>query len=146
MRQSLRKMLLWHGVGLLCYLAGMLLFLVVAVDVFLAPPENSLANLTTGDTVILLGSVVLLVTGRIISWKGGGGTGMMDGVQTIRGQGPDQSKLEELGYRMPHSTSDTADTDVADEDDAGAIRCSECGTANEPTFRYCSNCSNRLSK
>lgn len=144
MRPSFRKMLLWHGVGLLCYLAGMLLFLVVAVSVFLAPPENSLANLTTGHMAILLGSIVLLVVGRVMSWKGGGGAGMMGGIQTIREQRPDQSKLEELGYQMPASTSDTPDADGAGEDDAGTITCSECGATNEPTFRYCSNCSARL--
>lgn len=143
MRQSLRKMLVWQGVGLLCYLAGMLLFLVVAVGVFLAPPEHSLANLTTGDMAVILVSIVLIVTGRLISWMGGGESGtMMEGVRTIRRQDPDQSKLEELGYQMPSDASDGVDTDGMGEE--SVIKCSECGATNERTFRYCSTCSSRL--
>lgn len=143
MRQSLRKMLLWQGIGLLFYLGGMLLFLLVAVSAFLAPPESSFANLTTGDMAMLVMSVVLLATGRVISRKGGWETdAVMGSVSTIRGQGPNQSKLEELGYQMPPDASN--DADVIYEDGEISIRCTECGAKNEQTFDYCNNCSSRL--
>lgn len=143
MRQSLRKTLLWQGIGLLFYLGGLLLFLLVAVSAFLAPPENSLANVTTGDMAMILMSVVLLATGRVISWKGGGETGaMMGSASTIRGQGPDQSKLEELGYQIPPDAS--GDADVTYEDGEVYAKCNECGAKNEQTFDYCNNCSSRL--
>lgn len=143
MRQSLRKTLLWQGIGLLFYLGGMLLFLLVAVSAFLAPPENSLANVTTGDVAMLLISMVLLATGRVISWKGGEETGtIMGSASTIRGQGPEQSKLEELGYQIPPDPSDEAN--VAYEDGEIYVRCNECGAKNQQTFDYCNNCSGRL--
>lgn len=145
MRQSLRTMMVWQGVGLLFYLAGMLLFLVVAVGVFLAPPENSLANLATGDMALILVSVLLLVFGRVISWKFGGEAGaMMGSVSTIRGRGPDQSKLEELGYQIPPEESSEPESDVVYEDGEVYTRCPECGARNEREFDYCSNCSSRL--
>lgn len=145
MRQSLRRTLLWQVVGLLFYLGGLLLFLVVAVSAFLAPPGRSLANLTTGDVALLLVSVVLLVTGRVMSWKGGEKTGTMVGaISTIREQRPDQTKLEELGYQIPPDSSDDTDTSVIYEDGGLYRRCTECGAKNERSFDYCSNCSSRL--
>lgn len=121
----------------------MLLFLVVAVSVFLAPPANSVENLTTADAAVLLVSMLFLVTEKVISWKGGGAAGTMMGtVGSIRRQGPDQSKLEELGYRMPPDTADEAD--VTDVDGEDVVTCSECGIQNEQTFSYCENCSSRL--
>lgn len=145
MRRSLRKTLLWQGVGLLFYLAGMVLFLVVAVNAFLEPPANSLANVTTGDMAALLVSVLLLVVGRVISWKLGGGTGAMIGSGgTIRSQAPKQSKLEELGYQMPPEESNDAGSNFDYEDGEIYIRCPECGAKNEPEFEYCNNCSSQL--
>jgi hypothetical protein len=147
MRQSLRKTLLWQAVGLLFYLAGMVLFLLVAVGAFLAPPANSLASLTSGDMVLILVSVSLLVVGRVIGWKFGGGAGTMTGsVGAIRGGGPDQSKLEELGYHVPPEETGEPDSDVVYEDGELYARCTECGAKNEQEFDYCSNCSSQLSE
>ena len=144
MRQSLRKTLLWQGIGLLFYLAGMGLFLVMAVSVFLAPPQNSLANLTTGDMLLGMVSVGLLVVGRVLSWKFGGETSPMGAVTTIRGQGPNQSKLEELGYQIPPEDSGNPDSGVMYEDGTVYVQCSECGAKNEQQFEYCNNCSSQL--
>ena len=144
MRQSLRKTLLWQGIGLLFYLAGMGLFLVMAVSVFLAPPQNSLANLTTGDMLLGMVSVGLLVVGRVLSWKFGGETSPMGAVTRIRGQGADQSKLEELGYQIPPEDSGNPDSGVMYEDGTVYVQCSECGAKNEQQFEYCNNCSSQL--
>ena len=144
MRQSLRKTLLWQGIGLLFYLAGMGLFLVMAVSVFLAPPQNSLANLTTSDMLLGMVSVGLLIMGRVLSWKFGGETSTMGAVTTIRSQGPNQSKLEELGYQIPPEDSGNPDSGVTSEDGTVYVQCAECGVKNEQQFEYCNNCSSQL--
>jgi len=145
MRQSLRKTLLWQGVALLLYLAGMVLFLVVAVSVFLSPPANSVANLTTGDMVVIGVSLLLIVAGRVIGWKYGGEVNTVGTtIQGIRHQKPEQSTLEELGYQMPPEETDTADSTTTYEDGKLYIQCPECGTQNDPQFQYCSNCSSQL--
>lgn len=147
MRQSFRKMLLWQGVGLLLYLAGMVLFLVVAVDAFLGPGD-AVGPVTTGHVVAVLASVALLLAGRAISWKLGGAVGGDTGVGgtfgAVRDQGPNQSKLEELGYRMPPEDSDGRRSDTVYEDGEVYVRCPECGEPNEPGFDYCGNCSSEL--
>jgi hypothetical protein len=148
MRQSLRKTLLWQGVGLLFYLAGMVLFLAVAVNAFLAPPANSFGTVTTGDIAVLLVSVGLLVLGRAISWKLGGDVGGEAGAAgalgRIRGRNPNQSRLEELGYRMPPEESDDSSSDTVYEDGEVYVRCPECGEPNERGFDYCGTCSGEL--
>jgi hypothetical protein len=144
MRQSLRKTLLWQAVGLLFYLAGMVLFLVVAVEAFLAPPASSFGNVATGELLVLLVSVVLLVTGRVIGWKLGGDTGVAGTVASVRGRGPEESKLEELGYRMPVEESENSGSGVVYEDGEVYVRCPDCGEPNEREFDYCGNCSSQL--
>jgi hypothetical protein len=145
MRQSLRKTLLWQGVALLLYLAGMVLFLVVAVNVFLAPPANSVANLTTGDMGVIGMSLLLIVAGRVIGWKYGGEANTVGTtIQGIRHQKPEQSTLEELGYQMPLEETDTGDAAMAYDDGEVCTQCPECGTQNDPQFQYCSNCSSQL--
>jgi hypothetical protein len=147
MRQSLRKTLLWQGVGLLFYLAGMVLFLAVAVNAFLAPPANSFGAVTTGDIAVLLVSVALLLFGRAISWKLGGdvgGAGAMGTLGRVRDRRPNQSKLEELGYRMPPDESDDRGSDTVYEDGEVYVQCPECGEQNERGFDYCGNCSSEL--
>lgn len=144
MRRSRWKTLLWQGVGLLFYLAGMLLFLFVAVNTFFGPPGGMVTDLTFDDLVMLLLSVALIVTGRGISWKAGSEGAMTGMVGTIRDRGPEQSKLEELGYQIPPEVSDERDRAVVYEDGEVYHRCPECGTKNEQTYQYCSNCSSRL--
>mgnify|MGYP000586771331 CR=1 FL=1 len=148
MRQSLRKALLWQGVGLLFYLAGMVLFLVVAVNAFLAPPSNSFGSVTSGDIAVLLVSVALLLVGRAISWKlggdVGGDAGAMGTLGRLRDRNPNQSKLEELGYRMPPEDADGRNSDTVSEDGEVYVRCPECGGKNERGFDYCGNCSSKL--
>jgi len=147
MRQSLRKSLLWQGVGLLFYLAGMILFLVVAVDAFFGPGD-AVGPVTTGHIVAMLVSLALLLTGRAIGWKLGGDVGGDPGVGgtlgAIRNRNPNQSKLEELGYQMPPEESDDRSSDTVYEDGEVYVRCSECGEKNERGFDYCGNCSGKL--
>jgi len=148
MRQSFRKTLLWQGVGLLFYLAGMVLFLLVAVNAFLGPSGISFGAVTTTDIVLLLVSAGLLVTGRMIGWKFGGDVGGRAGaagtISRIRGQRPKQSKLEELGYHVPPEESDDSASDFVYEDGEMSVRCPECGATNEQGFDYCGNCSSKL--
>jgi len=148
MRQSLRKTLLWQGAGLLFYLAGMVLFLLVAVNTFLGPSGVSFGGVTTVDIVLLLVSTGLIVIGRVIGWKLGGDVGGQTGAAgtlgRIRGQGPKQSKLEELGYQIPPEESDHTESNFVYEDGEMSVRCPECGATNEQGFDYCGNCSSRL--
>jgi len=147
MRQSLRKTMLWQGVGLLFYLAGMVLFLVVAVDAFLGPGD-AVGPVTTGHVAAMLVSVALLLTGRAISWKLGGDVGGdpagMGVLGRVGDENPNQSKLEELGYRMPPEDSDDHNSDTIYEDGEVYVRCPECGEKNERGFDYCGNCSGEL--
>lgn len=143
MQKSLWKAFLWQGVGLLFYFAGMLVFLVVAVNVFLSPPANSLENLSDGHVVSLLVSVVLIVVGRLIGWKFGGDLSLS---QMYRGAparpGSDQSRLEQLGYQVrPEASEERPDPP---DDGEPALVCRECGAHNEPGYRYCGNCSSEL--
>lgn len=140
MRRSTWRLLLWQGLGLLCYVAGMLLFLVVAIGVFLAPPENSLSNLSVDHLPFILASLVLIVLGRVISWKYGGGS-MLGG---FRPDQPETSPLEDLGYRVPSESTDDSDTGFRYEDGEMTIVCPECGTENDPDYTYCRDCSAQL--
>jgi hypothetical protein len=148
MRQSLRKTLLWQGVGLLFYLAGMVLLFLVAVNTFLGPSGVSFGGVTTGDIVLFLVSTGLIVIGRVIGWKLGGDIGGDAGaagtLSRIRGQRPQQSKLEELGYHVPPEEAHDSESDFVYEDGEMSVRCPECGATNEQGFDYCGNCSSRL--
>jgi hypothetical protein len=137
---------------MLFYLFGMVLFLAVAVGAFLAPPENSLANMTTGDIAVIFLSVAMLVTGRLINWKYGGETSMLAGATVGRGhapgnQDPNQTRLEQLGYHVPPESAAAGDDgEDGDEDDieGPVVVCTECGTRNGTDFRFCRECSSEL--
>lgn len=145
MRKSLWKAFAWQGVGLLFYLAGMLLFMVVAINVYLSPPANSLGNLSEGHVVTLLASVALIAIGRMIGWKFGYGGSMVHLYRHgLPGQRPEQSQLQEMGYRIPPEPDDRGPSDVVYEDGELFLVCRECGTQNESEFSYCSNCSSEL--
>lgn len=144
MRPSRRRALLWQGAGLLLTLVGMVLFLVVTAGAFFAPPAYSLANLTTGDLALILGSTALLAVGRALVWKGGGEGGAVLGAPVIPRREPDRSTLEELGYRLPPEDADEGRDGGRPEGGEARVTCPECGAANDPGFRYCNRCSGRL--
>lgn len=147
MRPSRKKALLWHGASVLLYLGGMALFLVVAVSVFLAPPSNSFANLSTGDTVLVLVSVVFLVGGRYVGWRYGLGEQTLgDSVAALRDHEPEPSKLEQLGYRVSHDTPGETEQDTAYEDGSVYRVCPDCGANNDSEYRFCRECSAELSE
>lgn len=144
MRDSRRRLLLWQGASLLSYFVGMLLFLVVVMGI-ITSPEQSLATLTTGDLLALVASLILLGLGGLLSWKSGGTVGSgMGPIQMDANQGPEQSKLEELGYQIPpeHPTESEPTGDETGGYDQ--VRCPECGTRNDRSFTYCKQCSNEL--
>lgn len=155
MRSSLWKGFGWQLVGLLFYLTGMVVFLVIAVDVFLSPPEGSIENITSGHLTGIAVSVVLLVVGRTISWKyssgigglavGGYGFGGQPGVEDR----PDQTVLEEHGYyQSPPDADERSDNEDALERfetaTAEGTVCEACGTENAEEFDYCRNCAREL--
>lgn len=155
MRSSIRKGLGWQLLGLLFYLTGMVVFLVIAVDVFLSPPEGSIENIAAGHLTGIVLALVLLVVGRVISWKYGGGIGgLATGGYGFDGQPgaedhPDQTVLEEHGYYQsppdPEERPDEGDPERSFESVAaeGTV-CNSCGTENAEEFDYCRNCAAEL--
>ena len=146
MRSSTWKHFAWQALGLLFYLGGMLIFLVVMVEVFLSEPERSLANLSSAHMPFLLVSVLLIVFGRYIGYRFGGD--LTDG---MAGKGGPQSRrdsiLEDYGYDPSHSQEDDDDEpQYTYEDDTVFLRCPDCGEKNEPEFDYCGNCAAKLEK
>lgn len=147
MRRSMLRRLLWLVAGVGCYLVGMLVFLVVALDVFMAPPENSFENLSAEQLPFLAVAIVLLAVGSYINYRSGFGIGTR-----AFGQGPgpgpggpnEQSRTESVlkqhGYRVPPEESNESPAAGTNR-----IRCSECGAENEREYSYCSNCSAELS-
>jgi len=154
MRESLRKTLLWQAFGLLCYLAGLGLFLVVVVTAYFEPPENSLANLTTAHMAAILLSIALLVMGRTISWRVGDEWGVISGStgtvgdagppDSPRDRDPVESKLEELGYNVPREQPSSSAGGITYEDGRVRIRCAECGATNKQSYTHCRDCSSEL--
>lgn len=145
MRRSVLKSVLGQVGGLLFYLAGMVLFLFVMLDVFRSPPTNSIENLSAEHMGPLLLSVILIVTGRAISWKFGGDftmTAVYHGA-SLR-SGPQESRLEQLGYNLPPEESENRRSSFGYDDGEVYVVCSECGTRNETGYSYCSNCSAEL--
>jgi hypothetical protein len=144
MRKSLRKQLIWQGAALLSYFVGMILFLVVVMRV-VTSPEQSLATLTTGDVTALVVSVFFLGVGGLLSWKSGGTVGSgMGPIQMEPTQGPEQSKLEELGYQMPPDDPDESEPTTRGAVGHDDVRCPECGATNDRSFTYCKQCSSEL--
>jgi hypothetical protein len=146
MRSWSRKALLWQGVGILCYLAGLLVFVSVVIGVFLAPPQNSLANLSSGHVPILIASVALIVAGRLISYKYGVQNGLSGAVREYHGR-PEKSKLEELGYVIPPENEGSEgglERKLSLEEGELTVACNECGAENDPDYRFCGNCSAEL--
>jgi len=146
MRSWSRKALLWQAVGTLCYLAGLLVFVSVVIGVFLSPPENSLANFSSGHVPVLVVSTILIVAGRLISYKYGLQDGLSGAVREYRGR-PEMSKLEELGYVIPPENEGGEgglERELTLEDGELTVACNECGTENDPDYRFCANCSAEL--
>ncbi|WP_181685049.1 DUF7577 domain-containing protein [Halorhabdus salina] len=144
MRESLRKQLIWQGAALLSYFAGMLLFLVVVLRV-VGSPDLSLAALTTGDMVALVVSVILFGLGGLLSRKSGGSVGSgMGPIQMAQNQGPEQSKLEELGYQIPPEQPDESESTGDGPSGHDEVRCPVCGARNDRSFTYCKQCSSDL--
>jgi len=139
MRKSLRSALVWHALALLCYMAGVTLFVLGAVGPFLAPPEQSLANLTTGDIALVVGSLVLFAAGGAASAKSGWRNTLS--AASPWGTQPDHSRGD-LGSR----TDREADREPATayEDGELYVRCPECGAKNDTSYSYCGECSAEL--
>ena len=147
------RTILWQGLGLLCYLGGMIVFLVVGLDVYFAEPTGSLENMTTTHLSFFLVSLVLIVLGGGIMHKHGGGLGgmiggfggfgMSGGTSAADQAGPEKSRLEELGYVLPPEESDTPSVEAEPVED-NEVRCPSCGEINEAGYRFCGNCSAQL--
>jgi len=146
MRSSTLKSLLWQGAGMLCYLSGLILFVMVVIGVFLSPPENSMANLSASHTPVLTACAVLIVAGRAISYRYGVEDGLAGAIREYRGR-PEKTKLEELGYVIPpesESGEPGLEQKLSFEEGAVTVTCNECGAENDPDYRFCGNCSTEL--
>lgn len=145
MRRARKRALFWHGVGWLCYLVGLVLCLFTAVGIYLAAPSGSLENASSADLALLVGGASLIVGGRVVTMYQVGSPEMVPGtVEMIRNQGPEQSRLEELGYHIPPEASKESHSDFAYEDGEVRVVCEECGEHNESNFEFCRRCSEPL--
>ncbi|MFW6437231.1 MAG: DUF7577 domain-containing protein [Halococcoides sp.] len=139
MRDMYRSALIWHALALLCYLAGISLFVFGAVEPYLAPPERSLANLTTGHVALIAGSVVAFAAGGLANWKSGWRNTLPAaspwGTQPGRARGNLGEPSERERDREPPT---------AYEDGTLYVRCPECGAKNDTGYRYCGECSSEL--
>jgi len=141
MRESLRSALAWQALALGCYMAGVTLFVLGGVGPFLAPPERSLANLTTVDIAFVAGSIVLFAAGGVASWKSGWRNTLP--ATSSWGTQPDQSH-----GGLPDRNGREADREptTAYEDGELYLRCPECGATNDTSYSYCGECSTKLSR
>lgn len=146
------KNLLWQLLGVLCYLVGLLVFLVLIVDIYLSPPTNSIDNLSSGHAPIFAVSLLLIVIGRYVSYRFGSGVGFeavaSGGYHSQPHSQSDtqsraQSVLQKYGYR-DSSDPETDELPYEYEDGEVYITCQECGTRNEQEFDYCENCAAEL--
>jgi hypothetical protein len=140
MTPSLRRTLVWQALGMACYLLGIVLFLLVAVEVFLGGPEPSLASVSGVDTALMAIGVALIIVGQLINWKRGGAkAGSMGSPMESFGNAPKKTRLEELGYHLPPESSG-----YAYEDGDVYVVCENCGAKNDDEFRFCGGCSAEL--
>ncbi|MCU4744401.1 zinc ribbon domain-containing protein [Halobacteria archaeon AArc-m2/3/4] len=146
------KNLLWQLLGVLCYLAGMLVFLVLIIDVYLSPPANSIENLSSEHIPFFGVSFLLIVLGRYVSYRFGaeigfGSMGSGGYHSQPRSQAGDQSQaqsvLAKYGYR-DSSDPETDELPYEYEDGDVYITCQNCDTRNEQEFDYCENCAAKL--
>lgn len=157
MRESTLKQFAWQLVGLLFYLAGMVFFLIIVISVFVNEPDDPVAALAGDHLPLLLMSMVLILLGRVISWKFGTGLNVgafgsgnfqSPGVGPGTNDRPDETVLEQHGYyHSPRETDDDEDDGIPPyEPEKSGIRCESCGTTNDPEYDYCGNCAAELPK
>lgn len=148
MRPETLKPLLWRLLGMLCYLAGMLVFLFVAIDAFAntSGPGVSFGSVSE-DQVLLLGlSLLLIAVGTLISRRLGGSFSQWAfGDAADTGASRERSVLEEYGYVTPEPDEDRPRYEYDEEGDAVYVYCQNCNAKNERGFTYCRNCSAELS-
>lgn len=134
--------------GVAASLLGTLVVAVVSVTVYLAPPANSVANLSGVHLVVIALGVCLILAGRLVSRTFGGDAGLLAGTMGARpDQGPDLNALEQLGYTMPPEDDESdGDGRLAYEDGDVFVVCGECGAKNDRGFRYCGSCSAELGR
>ncbi|WEL16500.1 Zn finger protein [Halorhabdus sp. SVX81] len=138
MRESLRSALAWQALALSCYMAGITLFVLGGVGPFLAPPEGSLANLTTGDIALVAGSVVLFAAGGAASWQSGWRNTLP--AASPWGTQPGGSRG---GFPGGDREADREPPTVYEDGELYA-RCPECGAKNDTSYAYCGECSSEL--
>lgn len=143
MQPAAWKRLLWQLLGLLFYAAGMVIFLVVMIGVYTAPPERSIENLSGVHVPYLLLSLLLVTFGGYVSRRFGARTQSAGGLDRGGPRGDQsQSTLERLGYVVPNDDEEALPYDY--EDGVVYVTCAECGTRNEQEYDFCSDCAARL--
>lgn len=142
MRQSLRRRLLRQGVGLLCYLAGLSLFLLAVAGTALGGDgvRTRHGGAPRGERPVARG-------GRgAVTWTAGGGPDtVIRSVRSERDRDSTESQLRARGYEVASEETERGPRFVTDDGEV-RLRCSECGTPNGPAHTYCERCSSRLSE
>lgn len=147
MAADLWRRLLWQVVGIICYLGGLVLFLVVAVDVYTAPPEGSFENLSLHHLALIGASVVLMVaSGGILFAHRNVPIGMIGPHHGVGGtrDSPGSRRSEDPLDQFPTDPPD--DPQPSQPDSGPGVRCPTCGVTNEEGYRFCRSCSSDLSR
>lgn len=151
----MRKQLAWLLLGLLFYVGGGVVFLVAVFSIW-GPEGVSEEGFTTVALSLLVLSVLLFVTGGYFMRRGGS-SGVLNAYGAMYqfggtgGQRDEQSWSERQRAQYGAFDRSAIEDDREPEavggeqnDDAG-VSCPHCGAHNESGFRFCGNCSKKLS-
>lgn len=136
--------LLGQVFGLLLHFLGLFLFIIVVVQLFFPGPDRSVETVTDTHVAWMAVGIVLLVGGRLVTWRFGTSGDPLTAIQdAVGGEDSKHSRLRDLGYRLPADQDDEED-DYAYVDGSVYLVCRDCGTRNQREYSYCSNCSAEL--
>lgn len=132
-------------VGIVMYLGGLLMLLMVVLSVYLAPPQHSFGNLSLVHLLLITASLVFIIGGRMLGWRYGSvasfntvPNGLTSVYQFNQFPVVEQPDIDD---RFHHSKPQPR---KVMEDGVLYAICQECGTKNESEYTFCGNCSTKL--
>ena len=151
----MRRQIGWLVLGLCFYLGGGMVFLVTIFSVW--GPEGVIEEgLTTVAVAMLVLSVLLFVTGGYFMRRGGA-SGVVNAYGSVYqfggvGREPDDQSWSErqrgLYGAFDKSTLEgeaNGERTVEQPAEEPGVSCPHCGAHNETGYRFCGNCSQKLS-
>lgn len=150
MGRSIWKVVVARALGLVCYFGGFFLLLFVGIDIYLSPPERSLANASIAHLGPMALAVLLLVIGGGLSRAFGGGIGGRMGHvgDTVGFLGGSIDRIDRDGRRRSResrrSVTPRDGSTVVYRGGPALTVCQECGGTNERGYRFCGHCSSKL--